>query len=145
MPLFIRHIIIDTILEINASLAEKSRENSELQLLIAEQNARYESQISNLQRDNDELEAEKGSLITRLDEIKNDFDKDITAALEGKNFEIKRLQNEIVDLSAKVEAEHTKWQTSLAKVEVHLYFYFFELIHNVVIFFSGIRGMFEEC
>ncbi|XP_058977264.1 transport and Golgi organization protein 1-like isoform X2 [Musca domestica] len=107
----------NTILEINASLAEKSRENSELQLLIAEQNARYESQISNLQRDNDELEAEKGSLITRLDEIKNDFDKDITAALEGKNFEIKRLQNEIVDLSAKVEAEHTKWQTSLAKVE----------------------------
>ncbi|XP_058984711.1 transport and Golgi organization protein 1 [Musca domestica] len=104
-------------LEINASLAEKSRENSELQLLIAEQNARYESQISNLQRDNDELEAEKGSLITRLDQIKNDFDKDITAALEGKNFEIKRLQNEIVDLSAKVEAEHTKWQTSLAKVE----------------------------
>lgn len=124
MPLFISHIIADTILEINASLAEKSRENSELQLLIAEQNARYESQISNLQRDNDELEAEKGSLITRLDEIKNDFDKDITAALEGKNFEIKRLQNEIVDLSAKVEAEHTKWQTSLAKVEVHLYFYF---------------------
>uniref|UniRef100_T1PA11 Transport and Golgi organization protein 1 n=1 Tax=Musca domestica TaxID=7370 RepID=T1PA11_MUSDO len=107
----------NTILEINASLAEKSRENSELQLLIAEQNARYESQISNLQRDNDELEAEKGSLITRLDQIKNDFDKDITAALEGKNFEIKRLQNEIVDLSAKVEAEHTKWQTSLAKVE----------------------------
>ncbi|XP_061398202.1 transport and Golgi organization protein 1 [Musca vetustissima] len=107
----------NTILEINASLAEKSRENSELQLLIAEQNARYESQISNLQRDNDELEAEKGSLITRLDEVKNDFDKDITAALEGKNFEIKRLQNEIVDLSGKLEAEHTKWQTSLAKVE----------------------------
>ncbi|XP_073820842.1 transport and golgi organization 1 isoform X2 [Musca autumnalis] len=107
----------NTILEINASLAEKSRENSELQLLIAEQNARYESQISNLQRDNDELEAEKGSLMTRLDEIKNDFDKDITAALEGKNFEIKRLQNEIVDLSAKLEAEHTKWQTSMAKVE----------------------------
>ncbi|XP_075153917.1 transport and golgi organization 1 isoform X1 [Haematobia irritans] len=107
----------NTILEINASLAEKSRENSELQLLIAEQNARYESEISNLQRDNDELEAEKGNLLTRLEEIKTDFDKDITAALEGKNFEIKRLQNEIVDLSAKVEAEHTKWQTSTAKVE----------------------------
>uniref|UniRef100_A0A1I8NV24 SH3 domain-containing protein n=1 Tax=Stomoxys calcitrans TaxID=35570 RepID=A0A1I8NV24_STOCA len=107
----------NTILEINASLAEKSRENSELQLLIAEQNARYESEISNLQRDNDELEAEKGNLLTRMEEIKTDFDKDITAALEGKNFEIKRLQNEIVDLSSKVEAEHTKWQTSMAKVE----------------------------
>lgn len=107
-------------MEINASLAEKSRENSELQLLIAEQNARYESQLANLQRDNDELEHEKGTLLTKLEEMKNDFDKDITAALEGKNFEIKRLQNEIVDLSNKVENEHTKWQTSVAKIEVSL-------------------------
>ncbi|XP_037816348.1 transport and Golgi organization protein 1 [Lucilia sericata] len=107
----------NTILEINASLAEKSRENSELQLLIAEQNARYETELANVQRDNDELEHEKGNLMTRLEELKTDFDKDITAALEGKNMEIKRLQNEIVDLSNKLENEHTKWQTSVAKIE----------------------------
>lgn len=105
-------------MEINASLAEKSRENSELQLLIAEQNARYETELADVQRDNEELELEKGNLLTRLDELKNDFDKDITAALEGKNLEIKRLQNEIVDLSNKLENEHTKWQTSVAKIEV---------------------------
>lgn len=87
-------------------------------MLIAEQNARYESEIANLQRDNDELEQEKGNLQTRLEEIRSDFDKDITVALEGKNFEIKRLQNEIVELSNKIETEHTKWQTSMAKVEV---------------------------
>ncbi|XP_065358648.1 transport and Golgi organization protein 1 [Calliphora vicina] len=107
----------NTILEINASLAEKSRENSELQLLIAEQNARYETELADVQRDNEELELEKGNLLTRLDELKNDFDKDITAALEGKNLEIKRLQNEIVDFSNKLENEHTKWQTSVAKIE----------------------------
>ncbi|XP_023300521.2 transport and Golgi organization protein 1 isoform X1 [Lucilia cuprina] len=107
----------NTILEINASLAEKSRENSELQLLIAEQNARYETELANVQRDNDELEHEKGNLMTRLEELKTDFDKDITAALEGKNMEIKRLQNEILDLSNKLENEHTKWQTSVAKIE----------------------------
>lgn len=138
----------DTILEINSSLAEKSRENSELQLLIAEQNARYESEIANLQRDNDELEQEKGNLQTRLEEIRNDFDKDITAALEGKNFEIKRLQNEIVDLSNKIEAEHTKWQTSMAKVEVRLRFFtkvYLQMINIKCICFLGIRGMFEEC
>lgn len=115
---FLTFVYTDTILEINASLAEKSRENSELQLMIAEQNARYETQISDLQQDNDELEAEKGSLQSRLDEIRTDFDRDITAALESKNFEIKRLQNEIVELSDKVESEHTKWQTGMAKVEV---------------------------
>uniref|UniRef100_A0A1A9ZNA6 SH3 domain-containing protein n=1 Tax=Glossina pallidipes TaxID=7398 RepID=A0A1A9ZNA6_GLOPL len=110
-------IISNTILDINTRLAEKSRENSELQLLIAEQNARYESQIENIQRDNDELEAEKGSLITRLEELKSEFDRDINVAMESKNFEIKRLQEEIVELSSQLEAEHTKWQTSLAKVE----------------------------
>ncbi|TMW50016.1 hypothetical protein DOY81_004933 [Sarcophaga bullata] len=107
----------NTIFEINASLAEKSRENSELQLLIAEQNARYESQLSNLQRDNDELEHEKANLLSQLEDLKNDFDRDMTAALEGKNIEIKRLQTDIVDLNNKIEGEHTKWQTSVAKVE----------------------------
>lgn len=111
----------DTILEINASLAEKSRENSELQLLIAEQNVRYESQLSNLRRDNDELEHEKGNLLSQLEELKNDFDRDITAALEGKNIEIKRLQADIVELNNKLEGEHTKWQTSVAKIEVLFY------------------------
>lgn len=109
-------------MDINTRLAEKSRENSELQLLIAEQNARYESQIENIQRDNDELEAEKGSLLTRLEELKSEFDRDLNVAMDSKNFEIKRLQEEIVELSSQLEAEHTKWQTSLAKVEVSINF-----------------------
>ncbi|XP_054741705.1 transport and Golgi organization protein 1 [Anastrepha obliqua] len=106
-----------TILDINANLAEKSRENSELQLMIAEQNARLSGEIASLQQDNDELEAEKGNLQTRVEEVKREFELDITKALEGKNFEIKRLQSELVDLSTKFEAEHTRYQTSLAKVE----------------------------
>lgn len=105
-------------MEINASLAEKSRENSELQLLIAEQNVRFESELSNLQRDNDELEHEKGTLLSNLEELRNDFDRDITVALEGKNVEIKKLQTDIIELNNKIEDEHTKWQTSVAKVEV---------------------------
>lgn len=101
-------------------MAEKSRENSELQLMIAEQNARYEAELANLQRDNDELEHEKGNLLTRLEEMKTDFDRDITVALEGKNMEIKRMQNDILELSSSLENEHTKWQTSVAKIEVKL-------------------------
>ena len=99
-------------------MAEKSRENSELQLMIAEQNARLSGEIASLQQDNDELEVEKSNLQTRLEETKREFEEDITKALEGKNFEIKRLQSELVEMSTKLEAEHTKYQTSLAKVEV---------------------------
>lgn len=124
-------------------MAEKSRENSELQLLIAEQNARYETELANVQRDNDELEHEKGTLLTRLDEMKNDFDKDITAALEGKNLEIKRLQNEIVELTNKLENGHTKWQTSVAKVEVALYFIFMSFFRNIHFFL--LEKALEEC
>ncbi|XP_004533277.1 transport and Golgi organization protein 1 isoform X2 [Ceratitis capitata] len=106
-----------TILDINANLAEKSRENSELQLMIAEQDARLNGEITSLQQDNDELEVEKSNLQTQLEEVKREFEVDISKALEGKNFEIKRLQSELVELSTKLEADHTKYQTSLAKVE----------------------------
>ncbi|XP_017489066.1 PREDICTED: transport and Golgi organization protein 1 [Rhagoletis zephyria] len=106
-----------TILDINANLAEKSRENSELQLMIAEQNARLSGEIASLQQDNDELEVEKSNLQTRLEEVKREFEEDITKALESKNFEIKRLQSELVELSNKLETEYTRYQTSLAKVE----------------------------
>ncbi|XP_055917074.1 transport and Golgi organization protein 1 [Eupeodes corollae] len=106
-----------TILEINAVLADKSRENSELQLMLAEQNAKFVGEIASLQQDNDELEGEKNILKSKLDEMKNEFDLDITKALEGKNAEIKRLQADIVALRTKCDDEHRKWQTSLAKVE----------------------------
>lgn len=107
----------NTILEINAILADKSRENSELQLMLAEQNARFGGEIASLQQDNDELEAEKNALTSKLDEMKTEFEQDITKALEGKNAEIKRLQVDIVGLRTKFEEEHRKWQTSVAKVE----------------------------
>ncbi|XP_055858899.1 transport and Golgi organization protein 1 [Episyrphus balteatus] len=106
-----------TILEINAVLADKSRENSELQLMLAEQNAKFVGEIASLQQDNDELEGEKNILKSKLDEMKAEFDLDITKALEGKNAEIKRLQADIMSLRTKCDEEHRKWQTSLAKVE----------------------------
>lgn len=125
---------IETILEINTNLAEKSRENSELQLMIAEQNARLSGEIASLQQDNDELEVEKSNLQTRLEEVKREFEEDITKALEGKNCEIKRLQSELVELSIKLESEHTKYQTSLAKVEVREFLKIFELLFFIVLY-----------
>ncbi|XP_037961143.1 transport and Golgi organization protein 1 [Teleopsis dalmanni] len=107
----------DTICEINKKLGEKSRENSELQLMIVEQNTRFSSQLGTLQEDNDELEAEKTSLQTRVESLKKEFEEDITKALEGKNLEIKRMQSEISEWAIKHEESNMKLQTSLAKIE----------------------------
>lgn len=109
---------VDTILEINACLADKSRENNELQLMLVEQKSNYESSVQNLQRENDDLETEKENLCARLNDMKTEYEGNITTALENKNLEITRLQNEIVETNSKLANEHRKWQTSVAKVEV---------------------------
>lgn len=113
-------LFLDTILEINTILAEKSRENSELHLMIAEQNARLNGEIASLKQDNDELESEKSILRTTLDDTKKEYEEHITKALEGKNSEIKRLQFDYTALQQNCEGEYTKRQTALAKVQVYI-------------------------
>lgn len=113
--------ILDTILEINTRLAEKSRENNELQVLLVEQKANYESSLQNLQRETDDLETEKDNLATKLQDTKLEYERNITTSLEGKNLEITRLQNEVAEANNKFMNEHRKLQTTTAKVEVCKY------------------------
>ncbi|KAH8251157.1 hypothetical protein KR032_000268 [Drosophila birchii] len=105
------------IMEINSSLAEKSRENSELQYTFAETTSRLNGELKTLQEDNYELEMEKSRLQTRLDEIQAETDAEMAKALEARNYEMQRLQNQILDLTSKWEREHGDYQTSLAKIE----------------------------
>ncbi|XP_052837779.1 LOW QUALITY PROTEIN: transport and Golgi organization protein 1 [Drosophila gunungcola] len=105
------------ILEINSSLAEKSRENSELQYAFTEATARLTSDLKALQEDNYELEMEKSKLQTRLEEIQANTELELAKALEARNYEMQRLQNQILDLTAKWDREHGDLQTSLAKIE----------------------------
>lgn len=111
--LFPTEIIID----INASLAEKSRENSELQYSYTESTTRLNSEMKSLQQDNYELEMEKSKLQTRLDEIQAESQLELSKALEARNFEMQRLQKQIMELNAKYDQEHSELQTSLAKIE----------------------------
>ncbi|KAH8308012.1 hypothetical protein KR059_004399 [Drosophila kikkawai] len=104
-------------IEINSSLAEKSRENSELQYTFAETTSRLNGELKTLQEDNYELEMEKSRLQTRLDEIQAETDGEMAKVLEARNYEMQRLQNQILDLTAKWEREHGDYQTSLAKIE----------------------------
>ncbi|XP_016987494.1 transport and Golgi organization protein 1 [Drosophila rhopaloa] len=105
------------IIEINSSLAEKSRENSELQYSFTEATARLTSDLKALQEDNYELEMEKSKLQTRLGEIQAETELELANALESRNYEMQRLQNQILDLTAKWDREHSDLQTSLAKIE----------------------------
>ncbi|XP_043662709.1 transport and Golgi organization protein 1 [Drosophila teissieri] len=105
------------IIEINTSLAEKSRENSELQYSFTEATTRLSSELKTLQEDNYELEIEKSKLETRLQEIQAETETELAKALEARNYEMQRLQNQIVELTAKWEREHGDLQTSLAKIE----------------------------
>ncbi|XP_041448335.1 transport and Golgi organization protein 1 [Drosophila obscura] len=103
--------------DINSSLAEKSRENSELQYSYTEATARLTSELKALQEDNYELDMEKSKLQTRLHEIQAENEQELAKALETRNYEMQRLQNQILDLTSKWEKEHGDLQTSLAKIE----------------------------
>ncbi|KAH8263724.1 hypothetical protein KR044_012942, partial [Drosophila immigrans] len=105
------------IMEINGSLAEKSRENSELQYSYTESTARLTSEMKSLQQDNYELEMEKAKLQTRLEEMQAETEQELAKALEARNYEMQRLQHQIMESTAKLDKEHSELQTSLAKIE----------------------------
>lgn len=86
--------------------------------MLVEQKSNYELRIQNLQRENDDLETERDNLNARLEEAKTEYENNISIALENKNVEMARLQNEIVESNSKLENEHRMWQTSVAKVKV---------------------------
>ncbi|KAH8377584.1 hypothetical protein KR093_006101 [Drosophila rubida] len=105
------------IIEINGSLAEKSRENSELQYSYTESTTRLTSEMKSLQQDNYELEMEKAKLQTRLEEMQAETEQELAKALEARNYEMQRLQHQIMEANAKLDKEHSELQTSLAKIE----------------------------
>lgn len=93
--------------------------------MLVEQKSNYEMRIQNLQRENDDLETEKDNINARLEEAKTEYESNISLALENKNLEMVRLQNEIIESNSKLANEHRMWQTSVAKVKVICRFPYF--------------------
>lgn len=71
-----------TILSINTSLAEKSRENSELQIVLGEQNERYNSDVIELQKQLEELKIDKLSVEANLHQIQSEYETKIKDLLQ---------------------------------------------------------------
>lgn len=102
---------------INNLLADKSRENSELQVMLAESNQRFSAEIEELHKSNESLKSDKENLETELKETLYALEKELSADLEEKSLEINQLKLNNDDLQRKYEEIISRWQMSTARAE----------------------------
>lgn len=104
-------------ISINNLLAEKSRENSELQILLSEKNGKFETEIEELLKLNDVLKMEKESIEGELRENIHSLETQLNRELEAKASELTKLRKEHAELRAKFESVSTKCQLSVARAD----------------------------
>lgn len=102
---------------INNLLAEKSRENSELQVMLTECNQRFSTKIDELLKSNESLKSDKENLETELKETMYALEKELNDDLEEKSHEINKLKVNNDDLQRKYEEITSRWQISIAQTE----------------------------
>lgn len=104
-------------LSINNLLAEKSRENSELQILLAERNGKFETEIEELLKLNDALKTEKETIEAELREHIRSLETQLKRELESKVSELTKLSKEHAQLKAKFESISAKCQLAVARAD----------------------------
>lgn len=104
-------------LSINNLLAEKSRENSELHILLSEKNGKFETEIEELLKLNDALKTEKESIEGELRENIHSLETQLNRELESKVFELTKLSKEHGQLKTKFESISTKCQMAVARAD----------------------------
>lgn len=102
---------------INNLLAEKSRENSELQIQLSEKNGKYETELEELLKLNEDLKTEKESIESELRENIQLLETQLTGELESKSSELAKLSKEHTDLKAKFQSVSSKCQMAEARVD----------------------------
>lgn len=107
----------DTISSINSVLAEKSRENSELQILLTDQKTIYESQLDEIQRDFEEINLVKQNLETDVLEEKNLLELKLKELTEEKSNQTSKLTKEMATLKGKLEESQKTIRNSKARVQ----------------------------
>lgn len=106
-----------TTFSINNLLAEKSRENSELQVLLSEKNGKYEQELEELLKSNDVLKLEKESIEAQLRDNIYALETQLNRELEAKANELTKLIKDHTDLKSKHDFTFSKWQLSEARAE----------------------------
>lgn len=102
---------------INNLLAEKSRENSELQVLLSDTNHRFGTEIQELMSLNKQLEADKTTIEQHLNEKIHSLEVELKQNIEQKSHDLSNLKEKYNDLKGKYDEVVSQWRTSAARAE----------------------------
>ena len=107
----------ETILTMNTALSEKSRENSELQIKLSEQNERFNEEMEELQQNFNDLRLEKSNLEIELKSIKETYEAKVHEFTQKNSSELGRVCNELKAYQSKYEDTKKHLTSSEAKIE----------------------------
>lgn len=106
-----------TILSMNTTLADKSRENSELQITLANQSARFSQELEELQQTLNDLKLEKSNIEIELTNLKSGQNSQLESLRKETSTEIAKLNKEVKSFQAKWEESKKAQGAAEAKVE----------------------------
>ncbi|XP_065075740.1 transport and Golgi organization protein 1-like [Ochlerotatus camptorhynchus] len=106
-----------TILSMNTTLADKSRENSELQITLGNQSAKFQQDMEDLQQALNDIKLEKNNMEIELNNIKNGQSSHLETFRKEMNAEIAKLNKEVKTYQAKWEEGKKALNSAEAKVE----------------------------
>lgn len=101
----------------NEALAAKSRENTELQIQLAEFNNKTIKDIESYQQEIDAITLERSNLQVELENLKRESDIQVNQLIEERNSEVTRLNNELTSYAGKFEETKKLLNSSEAKVQ----------------------------
>lgn len=106
-----------TILSMNTTLADKSRENSEMQITLANQTAKFGQELDELQQTLNDLKLEKSNIEIELTNLKSGQNSQLDSIRKETSAEIAKLNKEVKSFQAKWEESKKAQSSAEAKVE----------------------------
>ncbi|XP_021703944.1 transport and Golgi organization protein 1 isoform X1 [Aedes aegypti] len=106
-----------TILSMNTTLADKSRENSELQITLANQTAKFQQDMEDLQQSLNDIKLEKNNLEIELNNFKSGQGSQLDILRNETSAEIAKLNKEVKAYQLKWEEAKKSLSAAEAKVE----------------------------
>uniref|UniRef100_A0A182NE45 SH3 domain-containing protein n=1 Tax=Anopheles dirus TaxID=7168 RepID=A0A182NE45_9DIPT len=106
-----------TILSMNASLAEKSRENSELQIAIASQTGRFNERLEELEKERTELTERRKQLEEEVASLHSEQQVKVDGLRKETSTEIDRLMKELKTAQNKADESRKALAATEAKCE----------------------------
>lgn len=101
----------------NEALAAKSRENTDLQIQLAEFNNKTIKDIETYQQEIDAIALERSNLQVELENLKRESDIQVNQLIEERNSEVTRLNTELTSYAGKFEETKKLLNSSEAKVQ----------------------------